>query len=141
MPVPYETGTRNTTTITPPKARCGAAVKPFEADDKDKHGSRDLLITDHRFRYQYDYLCALQGLRRNVVVHTVCVFRDSVPIPAATDDLATDTEHNLDDFLTDYFAPGATNDLVVVQRLLPQYSGYTVCLFVFFESISTNCYN
>jgi hypothetical protein len=82
-------------------------------------------ITDLRFQNELAYL---KGEDPNLV--TIRVFRRDVPIPPKIDDSSQDTEHNLDDYLTDFLLVDSIQSYDKLTDIMPCYYSYfpTYCI-------------
>lgn len=76
---------------------------------------RDVVVTDFRFLSEYKYCVA-----KNVPVTTYRVFRSQVPIAPPS----VESEHQLDNFLTDYLLLNHVDDFENALKNFPQYSHF-----------------
>lgn len=74
-----------------------------------------VMVTDHRYPNEYEYLHRLYP-----DITTIRVFRKEVPIPPFT----MTSEHQLDNFYTDFVLVSSEEDFVELTNILPQYSTY-----------------
>jgi hypothetical protein len=90
--------------------------------------SNDILITDWRFENEFHYL----NNKFPSNVHTIRVYRSEVVEPTILPDTLEDTEHNLDNFLTDYLVLRCDDtEFAKATERFPQYKD-----FVFLQTIN-----
>lgn len=86
----------------------------YWAEQLHKNYNSPLIISDWRFKAEYDYMKTVSSLR------TLRIYRSKVEVPKASEV----TEHELDDVITDVLVVTSREDYTKACKLFPGYSTY-----------------
>lgn len=79
------------------------------------------MITDWRYLNEYEHVATI------VIPTSIRLFRSAVPIPPPRDVIGGDSEHALDNVLTDYLFVPSEQDFKCAVEAFPQYKDYVRC--------------